>query len=205
MANTLTFAVPGRKPGAEGTDGRGILGWLDDHGLGEEPFGVLGFGATARSLVHAAWQGGRPPAVVVTSRRGPVKRRLTGWGAESGRGRLVGAAPEVCAAERIGESRMCAARVPKVWISTWPPGALPPAEFWARLEGMNVVLDLNYGDGRTTMADAARREGHRAADGLGPLLQQAARSLSVWLERPVEPELFRLAAGAPKRRLGLSR
>ena len=204
MANTLTF-VPGRKPMAEGTDGRGIVGWLEDHGLGDEPFGVLGFGATARSLVHASWRGGRPPALVVTRRAAPVKRLLSGWRVEPGRDRLRAVPPEVSTVEQVGEPGTLSGVVPKVWVSTWPPGTMPPAAFWSRLRPKSLVLDMNYGEGRTTMADAARREGHRAADGLGPLLQQAARSLSIWLDRPVEPELFRLAAGVPKRRLGPSR
>ena len=197
MANTLTFAE-GQRPLAEGTDGRGILGWLDDQGLRGAPFGVLGFGATARSLVHAAWNLGCPPVCVVTRRPTPVRRQLTVWAEERGRDRLRGNGP---AAVGIGAFEGLAgggvAGEIRVWISTWPPGAVPAGAFWRTIFRRSVILDLNYGEGRSTVADAARREGFRASDGLGPLLQQAARSLSIWLDEPVEPDLFRRAAGVP--------
>ena len=207
MANTLSFPE-GRRPLAEGTDGRGILGWLGDQGLGDEPFAVLGFGATARSLVHAAWSRGTPPVLVVTRRPGPVRRRLLAWAGVSGRPRLKGPGPEVVAFAP-GSKGSPGGAVPwaavRVWVSTWPPGAVPPPCFWDVVSRRSVLLDLNYGPGRVSLADVARREGLRAADGLGPLLQQAARSLSVWLDRPVEAELFRKAAGVPRIRLRPSR
>lgn len=196
MANTLSFR-PGAPPLAEGTDGRGISAWLEAQGLIDEPFGVLGFGATARSLVHASWRCGRPPAWVVTRRPGPVRRQLLSWGAERGPERLVHPAPPVLELDSQVSLDRSEFGTCRIWIGTWPPGVVPPPGFWAALPRRAVLLDLNYGAGRTTLADAARREGRRAADGLGPLLAQAALSLSIWLGTPVSAEFFRETADIP--------
>jgi shikimate dehydrogenase len=229
MVNTLRCRG-GRVVGF-GTDGQGIVDWLEDAGLEDEAFGVLGFGATARSLVHRAWWRGRVPACVITRRPDAARRRLQGWASREPEPRrraparrslgapppprkarrarreprqiLRGAAPLVLgwAGLRAGSRLPQHPPAPRVWISTLPPGVRLPVAFWRLMDRRSVLLDLNYGAGRTGLAEEARSRSLRAADGLGPLLHQAARSLSFWMAEPVPVELFRWAAGRSRRSL----
>ena len=54
-------------------------------------------------------------------------------------------------------------------------------------EGM-FVYDLVYKPQETALMQAARRAGHRAANGLGMLVEQAALSLERWTGRAVPRE-----------------
>ena len=187
MVNTVSFE--GGKPRGTGTDGAGVLRWLrwvDAPG----PYGVLGFGPTARSIVHRAWAENAPIEIVVTRRSRAVRAQLSKWRGEDG---LPGNGPSV-----IGWDEIDAARpgVIGTWISVLPPGVPTPQPFWDAIDRNAVLLDMNYGEGRTDQCSAARRHGHRAADGLGPLLEQAALSLSMWLHENVPVSLFHRVCGA---------
>jgi shikimate dehydrogenase len=222
MVNTVAFDTA--PPRGTGTDGAGVLRWLrwvDAPG----PYGVLGFGPTARSIVHRAWEGaplevvvtrrpravrlelakwrdaddprGRAPSGAVDEQRGRAPGRDTDERRGSGRrvaeGRLQGSGPNVVGWKQISEAHLAAVRT---WISVLPPAVPLPQRFWELIDPSAVVLDMNYGNGRTDQCDAARTRGHRAADGLGPLLEQAALSLSTWLREDVPVALFQRVAGA---------
>ncbi len=180
VINTIRFGAES----AEGlcTDGAGILNWLRERRLSRRPFGVLGFGATARSVVHRALAEAQPLAAIVTRRPEETTRALARWS---------------YATRVVGWSDAASARsLPSLWISTLPPDAAPEEAFWRALPPRSVLLDLNYGRGRTGVADAARFHGVRAAGGLGPLCHQAALSLSVWLGSSVPVRLFYEVSGA---------
>jgi shikimate 5-dehydrogenase len=91
---------------------------------------------------------------------------------------------------------------PRVWVSTLTPDLPPlPDGFWARGGTGTVLLDMNYGVGRTARTEEAHRHGWRAADGLGPLCRQAALSLSLWLGEEVPTGLFYRALRRTERSL----
>ena len=196
-----------------GTDGEGILSHLDALGLGAEPFGLLGFGATARSLTARsltargltargltargptarARRRGAPPAAIVTRRPAAVRATLRRWGGDSA-GPVLDWATLARGSE--GETAW-----PRLWISALPPSTAVPVEFWRRVGSRGLLIDLNYGPGRTGLVEQARREGWRAAGGLGPLCRQAALSLGWWLGTEVPAELYFRALGASERSL----
>ncbi|MCA9729087.1 MAG: hypothetical protein R3E12_17080 [Candidatus Eisenbacteria bacterium] len=195
MVNTV---LVGRgRPRGTGTDGAGVVRWLERSGLTRSPIGVLGFGPAARSIVHRCWQDGLPIASVWTRRPRAVARMLADWRHHARD--LPGNGPSVCDWKQVAGSggALPAAQVHGVrtWVSTLPPEAILPMAFWRTMRSDAVVLDLNYGDGRDRICRAARRHGKPASDGLGPLLEQAALSLSLWLEEEVPVGAFRRAAG----------
>jgi len=203
---------------AEGysTDGAGILSFLRAAGLGGQPFGVLGFGATARSLAARALADGAPLACVVSSRPAETAARLQRWGgsvpvvswtepaglgAEMDPSAAGEAAAEAAGAGR-GDRPGAAVRKVGVWVSTLPPDAAPLPAWLGAARGPDTVLcDLNYGPDRTALAEQARAFGWRACDGLGPLCHQGALSLGFWLGEEVPVELFRRALGRSLRSL----
>jgi shikimate dehydrogenase len=73
------------------------------------------------------------------------------------------------------------------------------ATWLAGIDPAGIVVDLNYGPGRTPLRDQARDRGLSTFDGLGLLVNQAALSLSIWLGRTVPASILEdgLAAGAP--------
>lgn len=218
MVNTLSYGPvdgaiqEGGGPHGEGTDGRGILAWLGSLGLSGTPLVVLGFGATARSLVHRALQDDWTVAAIVSRQPEGARSALRAWrrdAARADRSPLPSATPAVHGWNeivRIGAAvrvREDLAR-PVVVISTLPPDATVPVRLVRALGSESVWIDMNYGP-RARLAPKLSREGRWHADGLGPLLHQAAASLARWLDRPVEVRLFREAAGVPQRRLELQR
>jgi shikimate dehydrogenase len=184
MANTVFFR--GETAFGCGTDGAGVLDCLTRLGLAGRPFGVLGFGATARSLIHRAGEEGRRPSLVLTRRPEEASAAMTRWGRD---------VPAACGWEDRGA--WADSDWPSVWISTLPPSSDPlPEAFWGRMAPEGVLLDLNYGNGRTPHMDEARRRGLTAFDGVAALCGSAARSLSLWLGEPVRDDLFLAAARA---------
>jgi shikimate dehydrogenase len=177
-----------------GTDGAGILGFLRASGLGDEPFGVLGFGASARSLVSRALLEAAPVAAVATTRPSAARRTVGAWGGTVRVGTLV----DLLAGRGDGPG----GPPPRVWVSTLPPTAPPPpGPFWRSAGARGVLCDLNYGPGRTVLAERAREAGWRAADGRGPLCHQAALSLGIWLGTEVPVHTFFRALGRTARSL----
>lgn len=180
----------------QGTDGAGILGFLRTAGLRDEPFGLLGFGATGRSLVWRSFAEEAPLAVLVTRRPEQAAQRCRKWGG--------GVEVVSWNALRRGTSAGFQARVgrlPGLWVSTLPPAAPPPDDFWTVARAGGILCDLNYGSGRTTVMERARAAGWRATDGLGPLCHQAALALEIWLGVEVPVRLFHQALGRTARSL----
>ena len=220
MVNTLTYDRAGDSgPAGEGTDGAGVLSWMQSAGAGEAALGVLGFGATARSLIHRAWQDGRSIRFVVTRRPAQVRGRLGAWRRDAERrsgARLRGETPavldwrelsrgskgETAHLRRLADEYARARSL--IIVSTLPPDASVPVRLVRALGEASAWLDMNYGP-RARLAARLENEGLWYADGLGPLLHQAALSMSRWLGRPIEPDLFQWAAGVSARRVSFQR
>ena len=199
MVNTVVIAE--REAAGCGTDGAGILRYLRTAGLGGVPYGVLGFGATARSLTCRGLQEGHAPAVIVTRRPDEARAVLASW-----RGEQESVA--VMSWDDLGaETTRAGAKAqplphPGLWVSTLPPELFAlPDPFWIWAGAGMVLLDLNYGAGRTARAKEARTHGWRSADGLGPLCCQAALSLSLWLGEDVPVRMYHRALGRTERSL----
>jgi shikimate dehydrogenase len=203
MVNTVV--IGDGAPAGCGTDGAGILAYLEAAGLGGTPYGILGFGPTARSLVHHGRRRGHSPVLIVTRRPGAVRSVLATGGAARVEGKAeiaVAGWDDLGVEAKLPGERATAPARPGVWVSTLPPGPLSlPDSFWAFGGTDAVMLDMNYGVGRTARMEEARLHGWRSADGLGPLCRQAALSLSLWLGEDVPAELYFRALGRTERSL----
>ncbi len=183
--NTLAFQ-PGGWFG-ETTDGPGFVDLLRE--LGREPAGervvLLGAGGAARSLALALqWAGGC--AVGVSSRRPADAKFAWGEGLDE---KFLG--------WRSAEEGD-ALRAASVVVNCTPlAGGEPPAPL-AELARTALVVDLTYGPEPTPWVLAARALGLQAVDGLGLLVHQARRSLSLWLGREVPLEPLAASVGWPR-------
>ena len=182
--NTVGFAAEGWW--GETTDGPGFLDLIRTWGRdpAQERVVLLGGGAAARSLAASLLTAGA--AVVVSVRRLDAAREvwrdlpratLTAWrGAEESDGLaratlVVNATPGSSASEPIA------------------PAALPAG---------GRAVDLTYGPQTTGWVRACRARGLEAEDGLGLLVHQARRSLSLWTGRDVPLEPLARAVGWPR-------
>ncbi len=188
--NTITF-LDGSPVGFS-TDGRGFRAWMDSLGFRPGPGGVvlLGFGAVARSLAYVLGQ--EFPTTIVSRTPDDAARLLDSWNAKGWpglptRARSWGDPPPARAVLAVGGLPPEFARSPEV--ATW----------LARCDPAGIVVDLNYGHGRTPLRDQARDRGLTTLDGTGHLVHQAALSLSIWLGRNVPASLLEkgLAGGTP--------
>lgn len=192
MVNTLS--VRGGAVRGTSTDGLGVAAYLKQARLGDESLFLLGFGSTARSIAHALRAVGA--ALTIVSRRPEaVRRRLTAWRSRA----LVRSwrdLPDEVRPRGTG----------RIWISTLPAAVTEwPVSLDAATARGDCWIDLNYGAGRTPLLEVARGRGMRVADGLGPLCEQAARSLSIWLAEGIETRHFHDALGRSGRSLLPSR
>ena len=164
--NTVVRAADGRLIG-HSTDGDGFVDSLRAGGI--DPAGmrvtVLGAGGAARSVVVAlAAAGARDVAVV---------NRTTGRAAEVaalavGVGRL-GTAADVASADLV---------VNATSVGMGADGSLPVDP--TMLSARQVVADLVYQPLDTPLLRAARAAGAVAVGGLGMLVHQAGRQLTLW-------------------------
>ncbi len=197
MVNTVTFTGARGAGGAvgEGTDGAGVLSWLESVGADFEPLLILGGGPTARSVLHRAWMRGWS-ATLVTRTPEAARRTLAAWPRIVAAGKRPGRGEELARSARpsvIGWDAIDSLSLPRLVISTLPPtvgASIARKRFFTALPPRSLVLDMNYGAGRIGLAEGARKAGCRAATGIGPLLHQAARSLSIWLQEDVPVSLF---------------
>lgn len=171
---------------ADTTDGSGFLDWIVE--LGRVPAAervlLLGAGGSARSLALALDEAGAAPPVV--SARNPAGRRGA-WGD----------VPASWVEWRSPEERAALAGA-SIVVNCTPlegPGSPAPVDDLPR-EGL--VLDLVYGPEVTPWVRAARRAGRSAFDGLGLLVHQARRSLSLWFRRDVPAATLAAAVGWPR-------
>jgi len=183
--NTIAFQEGGTW--GETTDGPGMVDLLRE--LRREPANervvLLGAGGAARSLALALqWAGCRD--VQVSARR-PGDARFH-WG-EGPDPRFLG--------WRTAEEGD-ALRAASVVINCTPlAGDEPPAPVDS-LARDALVVDLTYGPELTPWVSSARSAGLHAIDGLGLLVHQARRSLSLWLGREVPLEPLAAAVGWPR-------
>lgn len=186
--NTITW-LDGNPVGFS-TDGRGFQAWMGSQGFRPGPGGVvlLGFGAVARSLAYVLGQ--EFPTTIVSRTPDDAARLLDSWTAKGWpglptRARSWSDPPPAQAVLAVGGLPPDFARSREV--ATW----------LSRCDPAGIVVDLNYGHGRTPLRDQARDRGLATLDGTGHLVHQGALSLSIWLGRSVPASLLEkgLAAG----------
>jgi shikimate dehydrogenase len=180
VVNTVVYREG--KPIGFNTDGRGFVAWMKRIRLRPASGGValLGFGATARSLAYCLGQA--YPLTVVTRRPPEAEATLQHWYGRGWTGlpsRVVSWSDTIPQQPVLAVGGLPAEAARSREVATWL-GALDPT---------STVVDLNYGTGRTPLADQARDRGLSAHDGVGLLVHQGALSLALWLERDVDPSL----------------
>jgi shikimate dehydrogenase len=168
----------------ESTDGEGFLDTLRlDHGI--DPAGmaavVVGAGGAARAIVRALAGAGVAEVVVVnrTAATGEAAAALAG-----DRGRL-GAVEDVTAADVVVQATP---------LGMGDGGAL--AIDPRLLRAGQVVADLVYHPLTTPLLVAAAARGCRTVDGLGMLVHQGARQLTLWTGVEAPRAVMRAAAEA---------
>jgi shikimate dehydrogenase len=184
-ANTIVFRETGGY--AETTDGPGFVDLLRSLRMepARERVVLLGAGGAARSLALALhWAGCRE--VVVSARRPNDAQFAWGEGLDE---RFLG--------WRSDEERDALAESTVIVNCTPLSGDEPPAPL-ARLARTALVVDLTYGPEPTPWVKEARSQGLNAIDGLGLLVHQARRSLSLWLGREVSLDPLAAAVGWPR-------
>ena len=184
-ANPIVFRGEGGF--AETTDGPGFVDLLRSLRLEpvRERVVLLGAGGAARSLALALqWAGCRE--VVVSARRPKDARFAWGEGLDE---RFLG--------WRSDEERDAIAEGTVIVNCTPLSGDELPAPL-ERVARTALVVDLTYGPEPTPWVKDARRQGLHAVDGLGLLVHQARRSLSLWLGREVPIEPLAAAVGWPR-------
>jgi shikimate dehydrogenase len=175
-ANTLLF--DGRRIEAHNTDADGLLASLPDSPRGRRAL-VLGAGGAARAALWALlWEGAR---VEVWNR---TSERAEAICAELG-GTPV-ADPEQDAYDLI------------VNTSAAGLGGEDPFEHLPlrpdRFAESQAVVDMVYGERRSSLLAAAEEAGAATVDGLEVLVQQGARSLEIWTGRQPDLDVMRKAA-----------
>lgn len=165
------------------TDGRGFRSWMEIQRFrpGQGGIAFLGFGAAARSLTYVLAQ--EFPATIVSRSPDEAAAVIESWYAKGWPGlptrtRSWSDPPPAHAVLAIGGLPADFARSREV------------AGYLAQIDPAGIVVDLNYGHGRTPLRDQARDRGLTTFDGLGLLVHQAALSLSIWLGRTIPPSLL---------------
>ena len=185
-----TIAYRGETPLGFATDGAGFRSWMRAEGIrpGSSGVALLGFGAVARSIAFTLGQ--EYPLTFVSRAPRETEAVLESWRERGWPGLPVRVLSwedptPAQALLTIGSLPVEAARSGQV------------AEWLAGCDPTGIVVDLNYGAGRTPLRDQAKDRGLIAYDGLGLLVHQAAASLSLWLGEEVPVDLLEegLAAG----------
>jgi shikimate dehydrogenase len=189
--NTISWAAAATDATLEGdsTDGAGFLDALrDDDGFNpaRRSCVVLGAGGAARAVTLALAEAGAASVCVVARRldaaaacaelAGPAGRTVVDGALVAG---VVEAADLVVNATPVG---MAAG------------DGLPFGLDAAVLHGGQFVADLIYAPATTPLLAAARSRGADTANGLGMLINQAARQVAIWTGRPAPIEAMSAAA-----------
>lgn len=183
--NTVTF----RSAGAHGdtTDGvgfRDLLLTLDRTPAAARVL-LLGAGGAARSLALALGDAGAPEVRVV-SRQDPGPEAA--WGGELGSRWSAWGSPAAREAVRAAD----------VVVNATPLGAGALDGVLDDVRPGALLVDLTYAEALTPWIAAARARGFDAVDGLGLLVHQARRSLSLWFGREVPLAPLAAAVGWPR-------
>lgn len=144
---------------------------------------VLGAGGAARSVVRSLAEAGAADVAVVnrTPSSAEVAARLAG---AVGR---VGTADDVAAADLVVNATSVGMGADPHDSSALPvdPGLLAPGQ---------TVVDLVYLPVETAFLRAAAAAGARPVDGIGMLVHQAARAITLWTGRSPDLDAMRSAA-----------
>jgi shikimate dehydrogenase len=170
----------------ESTDGPGFLDWLRH--LGRDPAHervlIFGAGGAARSIALAmAGASAEPVRVAVRGGVGAASAVPAGknsWSALEAARVVLGGSAEL---ERALHEWAT------VVVNATPLAGEEGPRHSRTLPAGVMVLDLVYGEAPSAWSEAARTRGLAAHDGLGLLVFQARRSLSLWLglDVPLEP------------------
>ena len=191
--NTVGLGAAGRW--GESTDGPGFLDWLESLGRHPARERVLMFGAggVARSIA-LAMAGAGSEAVRVVVRSGGQ----SSMAASAARAQAWRALEDARVALAEGEALERALREwATVVVNATPLAGEAGPRHPRTLPAGVLVLDLVYGEAPSAWSAAARARGLEARDGLGLLVFQARRALSLWLEREVPLEPLMRAVGGP--------
>jgi shikimate dehydrogenase len=190
VVNTISWAATpdGRELVGDSTDGAGFLDALrgDD---GFDPSGrcclILGAGGAARSVALAIAQAGAA-RVRVVARRPDAAAACAAFAGPAGA--VVG--PDELAGA-VTDSDLIVNATP---VGMSPGDGLPFALDPAVLRPDHFVADLIYAPAITPLVAAARARGASTANGLGPLIHQAARQVAIWTGRPAPIDVMSAAA-----------
>ena len=204
VVNTVSWASSASGALLEGdsTDGAGFLDALrgDD---GFEPTGrrcvILGAGGAARAVTLALAEAGARSVAV-------VGRRQEAAAGCAGLAGAVGRALTPVFSGEDGSTLTEVVRDADLVVNATPTGmapgdGLPFALDPTVLRRGQFVADLIYAPATTPLLGAARSRGAATANGLGMLINQAARQVAIWTGRPAPVEAMSAAAlGALSRR-----
>jgi shikimate dehydrogenase len=177
--NTVAALPDGRTRG-DSTDGPGFLDALAEEGItvAGQPVLVLGAGGAARAVVLAL---GRTGAQVTVAARRPDAAESAAALAPGARALPLGAADPSPFAVVVNATPL--------GMSGGDPLPVDPGS----LHSGQAVVDLVYHPSDTPLLTAARAGGAVAANGLGMLLHQAARSFTLWTGHPAPIDAMRAA------------
>ena len=197
----------------ESTDGPGFLDWIKFLGRAPERERVLIFGAggASRSIALAMARAGAEPVRVVLRVGGKAAPAASANAAtENAASENAATATEASAPTQawraLEDARVALSegealeRALRDWatvvVNATPLAGEAGPRHPRTLPAQVLVLDLVYGEAPSAWSMAARARGLEARDGLGLLVFQARRSLSLWLDRdvPLEP-LMRAVGG----------
>ena len=188
--NTISWATGPDGPELVGdsTDGAGFLDALrgDD---GFDPTGrrclVLGAGGAARAVCLAMAEAGAA-RVRVVARRAEAAEACAALAGPVG----LPVGPALLADSIVDSDLIVNASPVGMSSGDGLPFALDPA----LLRDDQFVADLIYAPATTPLIAAARARGSTTANGLGPLIHQAARQLAIWTGRPAPLDVMAAAA-----------
>jgi shikimate dehydrogenase len=190
--NTISWAAGPDGPELVGdsTDGAGFLDALRGED-GFDPAGrrclVLGAGGAARAVCLAVAEAG-------AARVGVVARRPEAAAACAALAGPVGSPVGLdLLAESISDADLIINASP---VGMSPGDGLPFALTPAVLRADHFVADLIYAPATTPLIAAARSRGASTANGLGPLVHQAARQLAIWTGQPAPLDVMAAAGRA---------
>ncbi len=185
VVNTVTNR--GGELSGDSTDGAGFVDSLADLGWSPEAKRclVLGSGGAARAVVLALAEGGASRVEVVGRHRDQVL------------------ATAALAGKVGGEATVSSAEAADLIVNATPVGMagvgtgtsdLPFGLGRDRLGPGQLVADLVYAPATTPLIAAARARGSSTCNGLGMLIHQAARQVTIWTGRDAPVEAMSAAA-----------
>jgi shikimate dehydrogenase len=197
VAATLGSANTVRRRGrdliGDNTDGEGLLAALRlDEGWdpARRRCLVLGTGGAARAAVLALGQAGAAEVVVV-GRRPEMAEAAAALAGPAGRVAEIEAVEGVDLVVNATPVGMAGV----VGMDGEPAApSLPFDVDISRLSSGQLVVDLIYAPPQTPLLDGARRQGARAANGLGMLIHQAALQFRLWTGEDPPLEVMSAAA-----------